>query len=418
MTEGEAIIRVAAKGDGVTASGHFVAGAAPGDVLLADGTLLPGPHHATPPCRHFGTCGGCQLQHLDDAALAVFVGERVANAAVGQGLVADRIAPPHLSPPASRRRAVLHAAATGGRVELGYREAASHRLVDLQECPVLVPQLAALIVPLRRMLARQAQGSAQAKVKGKPQGKPRPAPKFAADIELALADQGPDMAIKGLPVEGLAATETLLEFARANGLARLTLDQGYGPEALWEPEPVTVTLSGIAVSLPPGAFLQATADGEAVLVAAAREWLAGSTNVADLFSGLGTFAFALAAQGSRVLAVEAERRTHLACQGSAGRAQLPIHALHRDLFRNPLLVEELAKFDAVLLDPPRAGARDQVERLAGSSVPRVVYISCNPASWARDAVTLVEGGYRLVELRPVGQFRWSTHVELASLFVK
>jgi 23S rRNA (uracil1939-C5)-methyltransferase len=416
-SEGEAILRVAAKGDGVTASGRFVAGAAPGDVLLADGSLLPGPHHATPPCRHYGACGGCQLQHLDDAALATFVSERVVNAGLGQGLVAERIAPPHLSPPASRRRAVLHAAAMGGKIELGYREAASHKLVNLLECPVLVPDLAALIVPLRRMLARQAQGTPQI-TKGKPKGKPKPTPRFAADIELAMADQGPDVAIKGLPVEGLAATETLLDFARNNGLARLTLDQGYGPEALWEPEPVTVTLSGIAVSLPPGGFLQATADGEAVLTAAATEWLAGCANVADLFSGLGTFAFALAAQGSRVLAVEAERRTHLACQASAGRAQVPIHALHRDLFRNPLLVDELARFDGLLLDPPRAGARDQIERLAQSTVPRVVYISCNPASWARDAVTLIAGGYRLVELRPVGQFRWSTHVELASLFLK
>lgn len=418
MTDGETILRVAAKGDGVTASGRFVAGAAPGDVVLADGSLVAGPQHAAPVCRHYGTCGGCQLQHLDDAALAVFVGERVVNAALGQGLLAEIIAAPHLSPPGSRRRAVLHAAAMGGKIDLGYREGASHKLVDLTECPVLVPELAALIVPLRRMLARQGQGGPHAKIKGKQKGKPAPAARFAADIELALADQGPDVAIKGLPVEGLAATEALLDFARDNGLARLTLDQGYGPETLWEPVPVTVTLSGVPVALPPGGFLQATADAEMLLAAAATEWLAGSVAVADLFSGLGTFAFALAAQGSKVLAVEADRRTHTACLAGAARAQLPVHALHRDLFRSPLLLEELAKFDAVLLDPPRAGARDQVERLAGSAVPRVVYFSCNPASWARDALTLVEGGYRLVELRPIGQFRWSTHVELASLFVK
>lgn len=422
MNEGDAIIRVAAKGDGVTASGRFVAGAAPGDVVLADGSLVAGPHHATPVCRHFGICGGCQLQHLDDAALAIFVSERVVNAALAQGQVAERIAAPHLSPPASRRRATLHAAAMGGRIELGYRAAASHSLVDLMECPVLVPELAALIGPLRRMLARQGQGGRAPG--GKARGKPKPAPRFAADVDLVLADQGADIAITGLPVEGLAATEVLLDFARDNGLARLTLDQGYGPETLWEPEPVTVTLSGTAVSLPPGGFLQATADGEAALVAAATTWLAGCDSVADLFSGLGSFAFALAAPinsrrgASRVLAVEAERATHLACQAVAARAQLPIHAVHRDLFRNPLLAEELARFDAVLLDPPRAGAREQVARLARSAVPRVVYISCNPASWARDAATLIAGGYRLVELRPVGQFRWSTHVELASLFVR
>ncbi len=398
MTETDEILRIAAKGDGVTASGRFVAGAAPGDWLLADGTLQHGPHHAEPACRHFGTCGGCQLQQLDDASLADFVAERVANAAIGQGLTPERIAPPHLSPPQSRRRAALRAESKGGRVLLGYREARSHKLVDLAECPVLVPELAALIQPVRKLLARQGG-------------------KINADIELALVEQGVDLAIKGLTVEGLAATEAMLDFAREQGLARLTLDQGYGPEALWEPEPVTVALGGVSVGYPCGAFLQATADGEAVLVAAAREWLAGAGAIADLFSGLGTFALALAGP-AKVLCVEAARDAHMACKAAAARAQLPVHSLHRDLFRNPLQVDELNRFDAAVLDPPRAGAREQVAHLADSTVSRVVYISCNPSSWSRDAATLIAGGYRLEELRAIGQFRWSTHVELASLFVR
>ena len=120
----------------------------------------------------------------------------------------------------------------------------------------------------------------------------------------------------------------------------------------------------------------------------------------------------------KLMAVEAVRDTHQACRTAAGQAHLPIHAMHRDLFRNPLQADELEDFDAVLLDPPRAGARDQVERLVNSGVPKIVYISCNPSSWARDAKTLIEAGYHLAELRPVGQFRWSTHVELASLFVR
>ena len=393
------ILRVAAKGDGVTATGRFVAGAAPGDRVGEDGALIWGPHHASPPCRHYGTCGGCQLQHLDDETLAGFVGERVLNAATGQGLAADVVSAPHLSPPHSRRRATLHAARVSGRIAIGYREGGSHNLVDLGECPVLVPQLSALIAPLRKLLAARDG-------------------RVAVDIDLALAEQGVDASIRGLSVEGLQQTEAMLDFARDNGLARLALDQGYGPEALWEPEPVTVLLGGISVPLPPGAFLQASADGEAALAKAATDWLGGLPVVADLFSGLGTFAFALAKGKTRVLAVEAERAAHLACKGAAGRAQLQVHCLHRDLFRNPLLADELNKFSGVLLDPPRAGARDQIERLAGSSVARIAYISCNPASWARDAVTLVAGGYRLAELRPVGQFRWSTHVELASLFVK
>jgi 23S rRNA (uracil1939-C5)-methyltransferase len=404
MTERQEIIRIAAKGDGITADGRYMAGAAPGDWLLADGSLERGPNYVSPPCRHFGTCGGCQLQHVGEAALGIFVTERVVHGAAGQGLVAERVAPAHLSPPGSRRRASLRAARVSGRIALGYSEGGSHRIVDLAECPVLVPELAALLGPLRKLLARRDG-------------------RVAVDIELALADQGPDVSLKGLTVEGLTQTEAMLDFARDNGLARLTLDQGYGPEALWEPLPVTITLSGVPVSLPPGAFLQATADSETALASAAREWLAPKNLaapgvVADLFSGLGTFAFALAKQGNRVLAVEADRTAHMVCKTAAGVAQLPIQSMHRDLFRNPLLPDELNRFGAVLLDPPRAGAREQVVRLADSTVARVVYISCNPASWARDAATLVAGGYRLVELRPVGQFRWSTHVELASLFVR
>jgi 23S rRNA (uracil1939-C5)-methyltransferase len=392
------ILRIAARGDGVTADGRHVGGTAPGDLVLPDGTVRPGPHHAAQPCRHFPECGGCQLQHLKEAALARFVADRVAHAAAGQGLSPERVAPPHLSPPKSRRRATLHAASVGGKVVVGFRAQGSHRIVDMHECHVLTPELFAVVAPLRRLLARQGG-------------------RIAVDIDLAQAEQGLDIGLKGLAVEGLRATEAMLDFARAQGLARLVLDQGYGPETLWEPEPVTVALAGVSVPLPPGAFLQATADGEAALVAAAREWLAGVATVADLFAGLGTFSFALAAPGTKVLAAEAARDAHLACKAAA-RARLPVHPLHRDLFRNPLLPDELNRFAAVLLDPPRAGAREQVARLAESTVPRVVYVSCNPSSWARDAAALVAGGYRLAELRPVGQFRWSTHVELASLFVR
>lgn len=412
----EPIIRIAAKGDGVTASGRFAWGVAPGDLLREDGSVEWGPHHVTPPCRHFGQCGGCQLQQLDEESLARFVEARVANASASQELGAELIAPPHLSPPGSRRRASLRAESSQGRVVIGYREAKSHRVVELGECPVLVPELVAILAPLRKLLIQLGQGQAAPKGRGKAKGKHVHA-KLAADIELTLTDQGVDLGIKGLSAEGLVLTEALLDFARDHTLARLALDSGYGAEVVWEPEPVTVTLSGVAVPFPPGSFLQATQDGEEALVAAAREWLAGCASVADLFSGLGTFAFALAGEGTKVLAVEAAREAHLACKAAAARHQLPVHSLHRDLFRNPLLVEELNRFAAVLLDPPRAGAREQVERLADSTVERIVYISCNPSSWARDAALLVEAGYVLKELRPVGQFRWSTHVELASLFV-
>lgn len=414
----EEILRIAAKGDGVTASGRYAWGVAPGDILLPDGSVQPGPHHVTPPCRHFGQCGGCQLQQLDEESLAHFVEARVANASTSQELGAEAFAPPHLSPPYSRRRASLRAESSSGRVVIGFREAKSHRLVELTECHVMLPEFTALLAPLRKLLIKLGQTQSEPKGRRGAKGKHSHA-RMAADVDFAMTQQGVDVAIKGLKAEGLTATELLLDFAKDNGLARVVLDQGYGPEAVWEPEPVTVLLGGVQVQLPPGAFLQATLDGEEALVGAACEWLAGAVNVADLFSGLGTFAFALAGQGARVLAVEGARDLHQACKSAAERAQLPLFAMHRDLFRNPLMADELAKFDAVVLDPPRAGAREQVERLvAGGSVSRIVYISCNPSSWSRDAALLVEAGYRLAEVRPVGQFRWSTHVELASYFIK
>ena len=398
MSEASEIVRIAAKGDGITADGRHVPYAAPGDALLPDGSLAPGPHHAVPPCRHFGTCGGCQLQHCDEPSIARYVGERVAFAAQSQGVAIGELLAPHLSPPRSRRRCTLHALSTGGKPVIGFREAGSHRVVDMRECHILRPELFALVPALRALLGRR---------RGR----------FAVDIELALTDQGVDCVLANLPVEGLEDTEALLAFAQENRLARLTLDQGYGPEPVWEPEPVTVSLSGIPVGFPSGSFLQATADGEAALAGATREWLAGAGVIADLFAGLGTFSFPLA-ETAKVLAVEAARDAHLACKAAAGRSGRAVHAMHRDLFRNPLQPDELNRFDAVLLDPPRAGARDQVARLAESTVPRIAYVSCNPSSWARDAARLVDAGYRLERVRPVGQFVWSTHVELASLFVR
>ncbi|MCL9999975.1 MAG: class I SAM-dependent RNA methyltransferase [Erythrobacter sp.] len=396
MSTPEQIIRIAAKGDGVTASGRHVAGAVPGDMVDEAGAITPGPHHQTPPCRHFATCGGCQLQHADDAALAAFVTERVVNAARSQGLESAELLPVHLSPPHTRRRAGLHGLRTARGAVLGYREGGATRVVDLAECPVLHPALAALIAPLRKFVAAHG-------------------PKAMVGINLTLADQGVEASLSHFPLDGLGPTEAALDFAREQGLARLSFDQGYGPETMWEPEPVTVTLGGVPVSLPPGAFLQATHDAETRMAADAAAWLEGARMVADLFAGLGTFAFALK-EGRKVLAVEAEQAAHLACKTAGARTGGNVLALHRDLFRAPLQPAELNRFDAVLLDPPRAGARAQIAEIAASTLPRAVCVSCNPSSWARDAAVLAAAGFRLTKLRPVGQFRWSTHVELVSLF--
>jgi 23S rRNA (uracil1939-C5)-methyltransferase len=377
----ERIVRLAARGDGVTESGRFVPMTAPGDLAAADGTVTPGPHHQVAPCRHFPECGGCQLQHVDDAAYADYLKDRIASALAAQGLAAPDILAPQLSPPRSRRRATLKAA--GGLV--GFNAEASHRIVDMRECHILRPELFALVAPLRRLL------------------------KGRASATMTLADQGVDLLLEGVGADNLAAAEATIAFARENGLARFALDDGYGPQTVWEPEPLTATLSGIPVALPHGAFLQATAEGEAALVGAVQGAVDGAAIVADLFAGLGTFALALT---GKVYAAEGARDAALALK-AAGR---DLFVDHRDLFRRPLDVAELNRFEAVILDPPRAGAKEQAALLAASSVPRIAYVSCNPATFARDAKMLADGGYTLDWVKPVGQFRWSTHVELAAAF--
>jgi 23S rRNA (uracil1939-C5)-methyltransferase len=393
----EEIVRLAARGDGVTETGRFFPLTAPGDLLAADGTITPGPHHQTPPCRHFPECGGCQLQHVDDIAYAVFVQDRIAGALAAQQLSAPDIPPAHLSPPNSRRRAALKAERRGEAVLLGFHQEGSHRIVDMRECHILRPELFALVAPLRALLRRLL------------------GPRSSGGVRMTLADQGVDLLLEGVSVGDLAATEAVSAFAAAERLARLAIDDGLGPQSLWEPEPVTVTLSGIPVPLPQGAFLQATADGEAALVNAVRAAVGTAEVTADLFAGLGTFALALP---GRVYAAEGARDAALALKAAGNRAQRPLFVDHRDLFRRPLTTPELDRFEAVVLDPPRAGAKEQVAALAGASVPRIAYASCNPATFARDARVLVDGGYRLDWIQPVGQFRWSTHVELVGAFAR
>ena len=386
----EPIIRIAARGDGVSASGKHVAFAVPGDLLLDDGNIQPGPGHQLPPCRHFPVCGGCQLQHLTDAAYADYCASRITGALAQHGIETE-VRPAYLSPPRTRRRATLRALKARGGVQLGFNEAGTNHIVDLRECHVLDPRLFAMLGPLRKLLTSILP------------------PKRSGEIQLTLADQGVDLGLKGVSIEGYEGAMALNDFAEANGLARLSIDDGVGPETRYEPGLVTVTLGGTAVALPSGAFLQATADGEAALVAAVREAIGDAQRPVDLFAGLGTFALAV---GGRVAAVEAARDVTLALKAAARNVEVQ----HRDLYRRPLAASELALFDAIILDPPRSGAQDQVREIAASGVGRIAYVSCNPATFARDAEHLVNGGYQLDWVRPVGQFRWSTHVELASAF--
>ena len=387
------ILRVAARGDGIAADGRHAPLAAPGDTLSADGTIIPGPHHQTPPCRHFPVCGGCQLQHLDDASYAGFITDRIASALDAQRLSAP-MRSPALSQPRTRRRATLHAEAKGGRILLGFTEASSHAIVDMQENWILAPALLDLVAPLRGLLQRLGL-------------------KRRADLQLTLLDQGVDLLVGGFAPTGLAAAEAITAFAQRHALARLAFDDGLGPETRWEPDAVTITLGGVPVPFPAGGFLQATAEGEAALVGAVREAVGAPATTADLFAGLGTFALALP---GKVYAAEGARDALLSLKAAANRAGRAVFTEHRDLFRRPLTSAELDRFDAAVLDPPRAGARDQAVQLAASRLPVLAYVSCNPASFARDARMLVEGGWRVDWVQPVGQFRWSTHVELAARF--
>ncbi|HKT16121.1 MAG TPA: class I SAM-dependent RNA methyltransferase [Allosphingosinicella sp.] len=393
MSEGELIERVAARGDGVTASGRFVPMSAPGDRLLADGGLARGPHHADPPCRHFPECGGCQLQHIDDASYAGFLVERITAALAAQDIAAPDILPAHISPPFSRRRASVSAERRGNRLLAGFKAEASHRIVDMHECFILRPELFALVAPLRILLGDLLPH------------------KRSATVRMTLGDQGPDVLVEKLAADDLASTEALACFAQTHRLGRLAVDDGFGAQTLWEPEPLTVTLGGLAVALPHNCFLQATLEGETALVAAVRTALGGVSAVADLFAGIGTFALAL---DGRIFAAEGSRDAILALKSAADRAQRPIVAEHRDLYRRPLDEKELSRFEAVVLDPPRAGAKEQVAEIARSAVPRVAYVSCNPVTFARDAKLMIEGGYHIDWIKPIGQFRWSTHVELAA----
>jgi 23S rRNA (uracil1939-C5)-methyltransferase len=391
----ELIVRLAGRGDGVGESGRYFPLTAPGDEVTGDGTIASGPHRQMPPCRHFPECGGCQLQHVDDAAYAAFLADRIVVRLAAQEIALPELRAAHISPPNSRRRASLRAMRAGGQVLLGFNAEASHQIIDMRECHILRPELFALVAPLRglmgRLLPKRGQGS----------------------IRMTLCDQGVDVLLEKVEVDGIAASEAVTDFAAGNGIARLAVDDGYGAQTLWEPDPVTVTLGGIAVPLPHAAFLQATAEGEAALIDGVREAIGEATLIADLFAGLGTFGLAL---DGRVYAAESSREAAMALKAAANRAQRQVFVEYRDLYRRPLDAGELRRFEAIVLDPPRSGAKEQVEALASVQLPRIGYVSCNPSTFARDAKILIEGGWKLDWVRPVGQFRWSTHVELVAAF--
>ncbi len=398
-TDDNLIERIAARGDGITVDGRYVALSAPGDRIEDSGGITYGPHHIELICPHFNLCGGCQLQHVDDDKLSEFVRQRIENALLGQDLLLPNFMETYLSPPASRRRISLRSSWTGKNFQLGFSSEKSHRIVNVTQCDVMTASLFALIDPLRQFLKSFIDRRRN------------------VQIRMVQIDQGIDLLIENWMPEGLEQIEAVTNFARKYELARLSVNDGIDNITQWEPEPVTVSFNETTVSYPHFGFLQATKDGEEALVNAVRDITASSNLIADLFTGLGTFALSMDTK-QKIYAAEGDRSAISSLKSAANKAQKQIFTEHRDLYRRPLNSEELNRFDAVVLDPPRAGAREQVEQLAQSDVENIAYVSCNPSSFARDAKRLIAGGYILEKIWPVGQFRWSTHVELVSKFIK
>jgi 23S rRNA (uracil1939-C5)-methyltransferase len=356
------------------------------------------PQRISPPCRHFGRCGGCTLQHLAPDLYASFKSRIITDALARQGIHDVQLRPIEISPRGSRRRATLEAKRDGNRIMLGFHEAASHSVVDMLECPILSPALTALLPPLRSLLNTllPARG--------------------AATITLDESDRGVDLGLKLPGSPDLAALEMLAAFAASQDIARLWWqDRAGAPMPIAERRRPSVRLGDVDVDLPPAAFRQATAAGELALTRAVIEAAGSAQHIADLFAGIGTFTLPLSAR--RVHAVEQSSAALDALAAAVRRAQCTgLTVKRRDLFSRPLLPAELNRYDAVLFDPPRAGAAAQCDQLAQSTVPTVIAVSCNPASFARDAAILLNGPYRLEWVLPVDQFLWSNHVELVAVF--
>lgn len=364
--------------------------------MTAPEILAPAPERVAPPCPHFGACGGCALQHASDAFVAGWKAEAVRAALAREGLEAA-IAGVVTSPPFSRRRAVLAARRLRRGVAVGFHARRSGLLVEPAGCTVLKPALAAILPGLAELagLGLSRRGEAQ--------------------IHATLTDAGVDLDVSGVaPLSGPGMIRAA-DIAREMDLARLT----WLGETLAQRRPPMLRMGRATLEPPPGAFLQATAEGEAALVAAVRGIVGGARRIADLFAGCGTFALPLS-EGAEIHAAEADAPALAALdrawRGAGGLRRLTVE--RRDLMRRPLGPAELAGFGAVVLDPPRAGARAQVEALAAARVPAVAAVSCNPASFARDARILTGGGYRMGPVTVVDQFRWSAHVELVAGFTR
>ncbi len=425
-----------ARGDGLArfeGERVYVPYAAAGDRLRArlgrdkEGALFgriaaieaPGPARIAPACRHFGDrlliertppargsggdsgCGGCALQHVAPDSYRAWKLEQLRAALARHELPTDIVGPLAVSPPGSRRRADFTVSRHPDGVVLGFNARGSHRVVDLHECPVLRPALAALLRPLRDLLGALMR------------------PGDAAEAKLTETDSGVDLLLVAAFEFGAATRQRLADFALRHDVARIARahPRRGGAETLVERRAVRMVFGDVAVAMPPGAFIQATAAGEAALTAAVLAACTGLRRIADLYAGIGTFSLPLARRGATVLAIDSSKGAMAALADAGRAAQLPKLATDtRDLAKRALDPGALASFDAVVFDPPRAGAVEQAGAIAASKVPVVVAVSCNPVTFARDARRLLDGGYALHSVAPVDQFLWSTHLELVGVF--
>jgi 23S rRNA (uracil1939-C5)-methyltransferase len=408
-----AIETVGGEGDGV---GHGADGkpiyapfSLPGETVSVVGSgerrelaavLSPSPQRVEPPCPHFGTCGGCALQHWDHAPYLAWKLERLRGTLALQHLETEILAP-FAARPGTRRRLALHAR-KGSRdaARLGFKERKSWAVVDIAVCPIADPRLEAALPALRRLAVPLFEHH-----------------KSAPTLHVTLTGSGVDIEITGVENKsgGLSADArmTLAQIAAEADFARVTIDG----EAAYMARQPTVRLGPATVALPPGAFLQATPQAEAAMTAFVSEQAQGAHRIADLYCGVGTFTFGLAAIAP-VLAAEGSATAVQALTGALATAPglRGITATTRDLARRPLLAEEMKHIDLVVFDPPRAGALEQTAEIARSKVARVIGVSCNPATFARDARALTDAGFNLVRVLPVDQFLWSPHVELVGVF--
>ena len=400
------IDRLGHHGDGVAAGpdgpifvsqmlpGEQVEGDLAGDRLTNTRIVMPSDQRVRPPCVHAKTCGGCLMQHASDPFVASWKADIVKFALGGQGLKAEFL-PIVTSPPRSRRRATLSARRTKSGTMIGFHARASDTLVAVPQCQLLHPDLMAGFPALEALV----------KIGGSRAGE--------VSFTVTQSLGGLDVSVSGgKPIESGLAME-LARVVEAFGLARLT----------WNGEGVALRTMPMQrfgralVAPPPGAFLQATAQGEAALLYAVRAAIGPARRIADLFAGVGTFALPLA-ENAEVHAVEGEAAMVAALEKGWRQADglRRVTAETRDLFRRPLEPDEFKGFDAVVIDPPRAGAEAQFATLAKSGVPVIASVSCNPVTFARDAKVLVQAGYQLTWVQVVDQFRWSSHVELVGRF--